>query len=269
MSKIAQEYTLEQVLSAINSLHNTTNFAVEVARGNVEGVTTITKFGSNAVISTGTVPEDINNQGGAYVAPTAARIHNIVSDSALDDVGSTGMETVLIFGVINDYSRVTETVNLDGTTPVATVNAYRHIHLMQNTTADGAANVGTITATAVTDGTVTCQISAGEGQSECSTFLVPLGFTALIMKIRARMNCATANSAATVGVYTIPFGKGIQLKTKIGLNNTGSSFVPLDYTNSTPFIVTEKSWIRMRCTNVTNNNTSIEGEYDLFLVKNA
>jgi len=112
-------------------------------------------------------------------------------------------------------------------------------------------------------------MDSGEGQSASSIYLVPAGYTAYIMRLRARMNCATASSAAEVGLFTIPFGRALQMKTSIGINNSGSSYVELDYTGSAPFIVTEKSWIKMRCTSVTNNNTSVQGEYDLILVKDA
>ena len=128
-------------------------------------------------------------------------------------------------------------------------------------------NVGTITATAATDATITCSMEIGTGQSSQSVYLVPVGYTAYIMRVRARMNNATANSAATVALYTLPFGLAWQRKTNIGLNNTGSSYVELDYTGSSPYIVSAKSFIKMRCTSVTNNNTDITGEYDIILVQ--
>lgn len=246
----------------------TTNFSLEVAKGNVSKHSLITKFGHNPTVNTGTTPEDIWNYGGAYVAPTTARVHAIVSDSANDTSAGTGARTVLIIGINDSYARTTETVTMNGTTPVNTVNSYLHIHLMQvQAVGSGGVNAGNITATAATDATVTCSIDATHGQSESAVYLVPSGYTAYIMRVRARMNNSTANSAAVVGLYTIPFGISLQLKTQIAVNNTGSSFVELDYTSSAPFIVPEKSWIKLRCTSVTNNNTEIQGEYDLILVQ--
>lgn len=246
----------------------TTNFSLEVAKGNVTKHGLITKFGFNSDVDTGSTPEDIWNTGGAYVAPTTARVHAIVSSSANDTSAGTGARTVLLFGVDATYTRITETVTLNGTTPVNTVNSWLHIHLIQcRTVGSGGVNAGTITATAATDATVTISVEASQGQSASSVYLVPLGYTAYIMRLRSRMNCATASSAATVGLYTIPFGLSLQLKTQMGINNSGSSFVELDYTDSAPFIVPEKSWIRLRCTSVTNNNTSVEAEYDLIVVQ--
>lgn len=246
----------------------TTNFSLEVAKGNVTKHSLITKFGHNLDVDTGSVPEDVWNYGGAFVAPTTARVHAIVSSSANDTSAGTGCRTVLIYGINGSYARVTETVTMNGTTPVNTVNSYLHIHLMQIQTVGSVGwNVGDITATAATDATVTCKIDATDGQSESAIYLVPTGYKAYIMRVRARMNNSTANSSANVGLYTIPFGLGMQIKTELGINNTGSSFIELNYTDSSPFIVTEKSWIRMRVINVTNNNTEIQAEYDLILVQ--
>lgn len=244
----------------------TKNYSLEIAKGNVNGSSLITKFGHNVDIDTG-VPEDVWNQGGLYVAPTVARIHNIVSTDVNDTAAGTGMRTVLIRGVNASYTATSETITMNGTSNVPTVNSYLHIHLMQaQTVGSGGVNAGTITATAQTDATVTCSMVIGQGQSESSIYVVPVGYIAYIMKVRARMNNVTANSAAVVSLYTIPFGLSLQLKTSIGINNSGSSFIEIDYSNSTPFIVPEKSYIKLRCESATNNNTDIQGEYDLILV---
>lgn len=246
----------------------TTNFVLELAKGNVPKHSLITKFGHNSDVDTGSVPEDIWGQGGTYVAPTTARVHQLVSTNVNDTSAGTGARTVLVYGIDGSYNRVTETVTMNGTSTVDTVNSYLHIHLMQViTVGSGNVNAGVITATAKVDATVTCQLDTGEGQSSSSIYLVPTGYKAYVQRIRARMNNSTANSSATIGVFTKPFNNSLQLKTKIGINNSGSSFVELDYTDSAPFIVPAKCWIRMIVTGVTNNNTEIQGEYDLILIQ--
>lgn len=243
------------------------DFALEVAKGNIPKHGLITKFGHNADIDTG-VDEDVWNQGGTYVAPTVARVHDIVSNAAADTAAGTGARTVLIYGINGSYARTTETVTLNGAVNVPTVNSYLHIHLMQVTSSGtGGVNAGKITATAQTDATVTCSIDAGNGQSESTIYLVPTGYKAYVMRLRSRMNNSTANSAITVALYTYPFGMAWQLKTKMGINNSGTSFAQLDYTGSSPFIVPEKTWIKLRATGATNNNTTVDGEYDLILVQ--
>lgn len=243
------------------------NFALEIAKGNVAKHSIITKFGHNMDVDTG-ADEDVWNQGGTYVAPTTARVHNIASTDANDTAAGTGARRVLIFGINGSYARTTETVSLNGTSNVATVNSYLHIHLIQvSVSGSGNVNAGKITATAQVDGTVTCSVEIGLGQSESSIFLMPAAHKGYIMRLRARMNNSTASSSATVSLFTYPFGAAWQLKTKLGVNNSGSSFVENDYTDSTPFIIPEKTWIKLRAGSASNNNTAIDGEYDLILVQ--
>jgi len=236
-----------------------TNFALEVAKANVPKHSPITKFGLNDDVDIGTAPEDLYGVGGVYVQPTTARVHNFVSN----DPGDT--MTIFVRGINGSYGIQTETITMNGTTNVPTVNSYVHIHLIQNTGATN--NLGVITATAVTDATVTINMAIGANQSVSSIYMVPLGYKAYIMKFRARMGNATANSSATIQLLNKPFGGVFQLKTQIGLNNSGSSSVALDYSNSAPFILQAKSLTKISCTSVSNNNTSVEGEYDLILVQ--
>lgn len=235
------------------------NYFFEISRGNVSGSSTITKFGLNEDVDIVSVPEDLWGVSGVYVQPTAARVHNFVSTSASDTM------TILIRGINSSYNAQSETITMNGTTPVATVNSYFHIHLIQNTGA--ANNIGLITGTAAVDATVSISMPIGYNQSVSSIYMVPVGYKGYIMRCRSRMTNATANSGATVQLLNKPFGGVFQVKTQMGLNNAGTSFVELDYTNSTPFIVQAKSMTKLNCLNVTNNNTSLEGEYDLILVQ--
>lgn len=63
------------------------DFALEVGKGNVAGVTTEHKFGRNPNIGTATDPEDVWDAGGLWIPPTEARVHDIASSSA-NDAGS-------------------------------------------------------------------------------------------------------------------------------------------------------------------------------------
>jgi len=244
------------------------NFALEIAKGNIPKHSIITKFGFNPDVDTGTFPEDLWGQSGTYVAPTAARVHNFVSTSVNDTAAGTGARTILIYGIDGSYNRVTETITMNGVVNVASVNSYFHIHLVQVITAGSTGNnVGLITGTAVTDATITISVLATQNQSVSSIYMVPVGYKGYLMVARARMDNATANSSAIVQVLNKPFGGVFQLKAQISLNNAGSSFVALDYSNSAPFILQAKSLTKMTCTSVTNNNTTVEGGYDLILVQ--
>lgn len=160
------------------------NFALEVARGNISGMSSVNKFGRSpdGIQTTAT---DIWDRADAaatqqiWIAPTAARVHALVSDSDLDGKtaapSSVGMRTMEISGLQTwGTAETTEIVTLDGTTPVNTVSSYVIVHRMKMLThGTSGPNVGTITATAATDGTVTAQIDPGTGQTEMAIYGVP------------------------------------------------------------------------------------------------
>jgi len=110
-----------------------------------------------------------------WVPPNAARIHALVSSSLADsDSGganpqSTGMRTVEVCGLETwtSTSATTETVILDGTTAVNTVNSYVIIYRMTGLAwGSGGVNAGSITADAAVDGTTTAAITIGNNQTQ-------------------------------------------------------------------------------------------------------
>jgi len=176
---------------------------LNVARGLVPFVTRVNKFGA-APQGIQTTVTDIWSRADAtptqqiWLAPTAARIHAIVSSSASDAAGGTGAASIVLYGLKTWASAETnETITLTGQTPVNTANSYVIIHRMkcvaQATTTAVGVNVGTITATAATDNTVTAVIIAGDGQTEMAIYGIPSGYT-FYMK---RWGVAVARAAQT------------------------------------------------------------------------
>lgn len=217
---------------------------LEIARGNIPGMTSVNKFG-RAVAGVQTTATDIWDRADAtptqpiWVAPTQARTHNIASTSTNDDgdpVG-TGARTIQVFGLTGwGTSEVTETVTMNGTSNVATANAYVIIHRMKvltfGTSAAGLGpNLGTITATAQTDSTVTAEINANEGQTQMAIYGIPSTQTAYMIDYYISMpdavaNPATANAVALkLLVNPIPDNEltSFIVKHTQGISNTATS----------------------------------------------
>lgn len=156
------------------------DYYLEVARGNVTHAYGVNKFGSATNCDNG-IATDIWDGANAttdqdiWVAPTVARAHVIASSHADDDVTGAGMRTVRIYGLPDwDTAEVSEVITLDGTTDVTTTNSYVIIYRMRGLTyGANETNTGYITATAVTDGTLTAQINPGNGQTQMMIFGIP------------------------------------------------------------------------------------------------
>lgn len=171
---------------------------LDAALGNIPGVDPLNKFGA-ATSGIQTSATDIWDRADAtptqqiWLAPTQARVHNLASTSANDDgdPAGTGTNTLRVYGLTSwtDEDETSEDLTMNGVTNVATTNSYVIIHRMKCLTWGSAGpNVGVITATAVTDATVTAQINAGWGQTEMAIYGIPSGKTLNITKWRYGMN---------------------------------------------------------------------------------
>jgi len=149
-----------------------TDYHYEVALGRRQGATTWNKFGYNADIDIGT--ETIWSAGGTFSKMTAAATLSVVSTSIADDSGSTGANSVIIYGVDANWDTQTEVVTLDGTTPVITSGTWLGVNRMAIYLAGtGQTNAGVISATATGGGsTLQAQMPIGEGTTQQSIYFV-------------------------------------------------------------------------------------------------
>lgn len=257
-------YQIEQLKKRLDYLESVemanTDYYLEVARGNVTGMTALNKFGSNSDIDTGT--EDVWTGGGTWVAPTTARVHDIVSSSASDDgsPAGTGAQTITISGLDANWLEISEVVTMNGTTNVATANSYIIIYRMQVTTAGSSGtNVGTITATAQTDATVTASINATLGQTLMAIWQVPANKSLYITKYYASCDGTVSSQIGAVLWVADYDGDSYVKKVKhIQAFSNGQQFI---YEFNPPFKVNAKSRVWISVT-VTANNQNVNAGFD-------
>lgn len=151
---------------------NTTPWKIRVAEGNVPNYTKINKFGRNTAIAMDATADvwDLGLTGGTltWLAPTAARIHTIASDSVNDVASGTGATTVIISYLSDwDTPETEETVSGDLNAGIVMSNAAVMINRMEiiPQASSTTINAGLITATAADDATVTAAINIGVGQT--------------------------------------------------------------------------------------------------------
>jgi len=212
------------------------NYFSELALGNIPGRSPTNKFGAApSGIQTSLV--DIWDLADAaptqqiWLAPTAARIHTIASDSVEDDVGQDGTDKVRVWYLADwDSLEAYEDVEGDINGGIAMDNAAVIIHRMkaiaQATTVGVGVNVGTITATAAGDATITAVILPANGQTEMAIYGVPSMQVALLHTWHAQISraiSATVDFTLRVNenpdVQTVAFAR----KDDISLSNTGTS----------------------------------------------
>jgi len=190
-------------------------YEISVAQGNIPGSYAVNKFGRNIEIDSG-VTADIWDggytlaSGGTsliWVVPTQARIHDIVSSSASDDGSPAGVgaRTLRVYGLTSwDTAEVSEDIILNGTTNVPTVNSYVIIHRAEVLTKGATnVNVGTITATAQTDNTITAKIEIGKGQTLMAIYGIPSTQKLYLSKIHASV-LGKATGSADIALLANP-----------------------------------------------------------------
>lgn len=187
---------------------------------------------------------------------------------------STGATVLHIYGLDSSMLEQEEFIVLNGTSNVATVNTYYRIYRMHT---DGAAsrddtNIGNLTATAQTDGTVTAQVNAGNGQTLMAIYTIPSNKTAFITQLKGSINRngAATGAMADLVLYEIPFasvdGAGRRLEEYFSLAIEGTSFATIKFK---PYKkIDSNTDLIVQCEGVTDNNTDISAGFDLYLVDN-
>lgn len=137
----------------------------------------IRRFGTNTAVGTSFVSIDNIGVSTPHM-PTTASIVEVLSNSANDTLAGSGARTVEIFGIGSAWQFQTETLMLNGTTPVQSVNTYYRVMRITVKTVGsyGASNAGNILARVTGAGPSFCQIDTGNGQSFTSHFTCPAGY---------------------------------------------------------------------------------------------
>lgn len=239
------------------------DFYFEAATGDIRGHSAVNKFGRNSDVDTGAI-EDIWDGAGAsatWAAPTEARLHTIVSTVDADASDAGGARTMQVFGLDSTGAEINETVSLSGTNTVTTTNSYSMIHRMIVRTAGVTeTNVGDISATAVTDATVTAQINANNAQTLMAIYQIPTGDDGCITNFYASMLRNNTTGSANIYLYAKPNGEVFQVKQLIGIIGGGTSII--NRTLNPPACFEPLTIIKISA-DASANNTDISAGYDL------
>ena len=253
-------------LSSITRVGTYEPFELQVSRGQIMGHSTVIVFGYNPDVDTS--EESIWPDGGVVPHPTVASVLKISSSSADDTSAGTGARTVAIFGLDANYNVVSESVILDGQTPVNTGNSYLYVNQFYVTSVgSGGVNAGNINAGT---GTVTSGVPAvlydiiatGYNNRTTAHYCVPAGYTGYLTT--GIVTTGQASGSTSVTAFLKQHGTdGIVRVGAVSTLNNGA--VQYDFTY--PYIVPEKNCIGATAIGSSANN-SASAYFNIILVKN-
>ena len=199
----------------------------------------------NPDVDVSATAETIWATGGAYTYRTTAAVIAFSSSSASDTA-----VTALVVGLDSTYALVSETVALNGTTTVNTVNSYLRVHSVElSAVAVGAVSGGTIVT-----------IAAGATYWDAAIYTVPLGHSAYLVAVNASTTLAMD---AEIFLRTREVGKPF----KNVFTRVVTASAPLDYTFAAPIYLPAKTDIDMQAVNASTANTRVHAGFEIWLSK--
>ena len=211
---------------------NTGDYYLDIAKGLITGHRTLTKFGRNPAVGTGTF-ETIWNGGGAYTGfnATGAEIVSIVSSSVNDiNTTGTGAWTIRLYGLDSSLLEITEDIILNGTTAVLTTLAYKRLDRIKVLTAGTTGwNEGDLTANqSVTTANIFAVVPATYNSTMIAAYTVPSNMTGYLVSQTASIANKTS-AAVDVRIKIRQPGLVFTVAGEAALNSTGTGYIRMEF----------------------------------------
>jgi len=242
-----------------------TPFGLSVSSGDIPGINFVNKFGHNPRVERA-IEEDIHTGGGDYNFLTSPTTLTVVSDSANDDDGGTGTNTIKIEGLDSDWNEVSEDLIMDGLFGVTTANLYIRINRSYALVSGSiGTNDGLIT---IKNGaTLISQIEAGDGQTFQSVYTVPNGKTGFLDRMYYGVHHTTDSvGTRTADIYMIkrePGGSFRRIQLVVAQSEAGTQSL----TWERPEKLLAKTDVKMRVESY-SNHTDVLGGFHIILEDN-
>jgi hypothetical protein len=249
------------------SIYSSTNFLIEVKKGNIAGHELIHKFGWRGNVTTThhhLWNDPANNSDMTF--PTAAETFDVIT-TGQDTTAGTGCREILITYLDSSFNIQTGTVTTNGGTQAS---AFSGIRLLSAWATDngtyGGSNQNAITIKGTTSGNNYAFIQAGEGQTQNSQYCIPNGKTGYLLNSSITIE---ANKPANIIFYkrndadviAAPFTSSRLVHQWDGID------VPVNENFNANHILTEKTDVWVGCDMVTGTGI-IQFDYDILLVDN-
>ena len=241
---------------------------IDIAEGKRSGYSIVNKFGRNSDVD---AAEDVWDGGGSYTGfpISTSELVTVVSSSTNDTSAGSGARTVKIFGLDANGAEQEETVTLDGTTLVDSVNTYSRVNRAIVLTSGGtptnsAFNAGAISvAHKTTTSNIFIVMPIGANQSQVCAYTIPAGKTGYLRKLNCFID-RSASATADGALWVRENGASPRLIRIFSVSQSDSIndeiYGGLVFPALTDIVV--------RITAVSTTNVEVTASFDLILVDN-
>ena len=252
----------------------TGSMGLDIARGNIPGISFIHKFGEAPDFDTGdghvTIwdgADDANIDQMVYQYSSTADIDRLSSSNAGDT------QDIEIQGLDSNFDQATQTITLTGQTPVALTTSLVRVFRLKNVGSTSNAghvycfvNGATTLGVPDTPADVRAIMQPGLNQTLMAVYTIPNGKTGYMDSFYAATSGASKNSPFHVHFLARPTGQVLQLKNAFTILETGTSRTQHFY--KVPEIFQAKTDIEMRVEAEAGGTTGARfaGGFDLILV---
>jgi hypothetical protein len=232
-----------------------------VGVGQVEGFQNLQAFGYREDVDAGDVRYSLWNCSEAEriaVRDDASNDVYAISTSDQDTETGTGARTILVQGIDQNWDQTSETVLLNGTSPVALLNSYRAVERVTVTTAGSQRhNVGKIFIgtgemddSSIAPPLIDCYVHPFDGASEIGQFVVPRNHTAFVLDSVITIGGVADFSKVTIRGY---------VRTELGVEYTTGALImtagTLQTKESVPLTIPEKTVVGYRIISAHDNES--------------
>ena len=200
-------------------------FDLQVARGQIDGHSTVNIYGYQPAVAQTFIP--LWENATAYTYPVAATKMNLAG-------GNGDTATITIVGLDANYAPISENVVLNGVTPVTTTKSYLRINSMNVAVGSATNPAGVVTLKDLTNTTIYAQINAGVGRTQAAIYTVPAGYTFFLSRIDINTSL-NGNNFATYQNKTISPAGVVQLtqQAPFAINYHTQRVMPRPFTEKT------------------------------------
>lgn len=244
-----------------------TNPSNETVLGLRSGETASLKFGFNNNI--GTAGEEvIASFGGTFTPLVSATTLTLVSANTADTLAGNGARSLLIQGIDANRKSQFEFINLNGATPVVTVNTWLGVNrIVVYSSGSSKANVGNITCTATTGGTTQAHIPPFSSITQQLIFHTQAGFDGLINRVSFNVLKTAAGTAPRVTISMRIWNPNITdtnyLIRRFKIDTSVTNDIERKYELPIRLDPTDVVWFTLE---TDQNNTIVDGEVDIIEV---